>query len=285
MELHEAKQLIPMYVANTLTPEEKAEVDEALKVSKELNDDLAFWRKAQLAAQVHAEYATQHLSSEQIVDYAERAVSDPRLRSQLESHLQACKDCREEYEMIVQTMPEPEARRQMTPGMIEKIRGFITSLKPAYVLPALAVIIGVVVLWRGIEMKSVDENTARFVLPFQGQMRTEDESLPNLALNESVKQVQFVLCIPHDSLVSTKYTATLTTPAGTTITLPETFSKVVTPLTDSLIINLASESLRVEGEYTLNLAEVPSSLPPGASPFPPEPYRFNVLRKSDMLSP
>lgn len=275
METQEAKELLPFYVANTLSPEEKAEVEEALKVSKELNDDLAFWRKAGVAARAHAEYAAHHLSSEQIVDYAERTMSDPTLRSQIESHLQACKECREEYEMIMQTIPEPALH---TTTFIKKVRQFITSFKPIYALPVAAALIAGILLWRNFETKDFvpDENTVRLVLPFQPQLRGEEESLPNLALNESVKEVRIVLCIPHDSLVATKYIAMLRTPAGTTITLPESYAKVIAPTTDSLKLNLPSESFRIEGEYTLTLAEVPSSLPPSSTPFPPEPYRFRV---------
>jgi hypothetical protein len=275
MEHREAKELLPLYVANTLTREERAAVEKALSTSKELTDELAFWRKAQLTAQSHAAYLQAHLSSEQIVDYAEGAITDHQLRSTIESHLQRCDECRDEYEMILQTMPKLETHRQITPSMIERLQGFVASFKPVYVLRALAVLVAVIVLWRGLE-KRLDENTERFVIPFQGQMRTEDESLPMLTLDESVKRVQFVLCIPHDSLVSTQYTATLSTPAGATLALPETFSKIIASQTDSIRINLTADMLHAEGEYALNLAEVPSSLPPGASAFPPEPYRFRV---------
>jgi hypothetical protein len=276
MELREVKELLPLYAANALSSEERTAVDDALKSSKELNTELAFWRKAQLTADSHAAYArAQHLSSELIVDYAERAITDHQLRSTIESHLQRCDECRDEYEMILQTMPKLETHRQITPSMIERLQGFVASFKPVYVLRALAVLVAVIVLWRGIE-KRFDENTARFVIPFQEQLRTEDESLPILTLDESVKRVQLVLCIPHDSLVSTQYTAILSTPAGTSIALPETFSKIIASQTDSIRINLTADMLHAEGEYALNLDEVPSSLPPGASAFRPEPYRFIV---------
>jgi hypothetical protein len=91
------------------------------------------------------------------------------------------------------------------------------------------------------------------------------------------KRIELVLCIPHDSLVATKFTATLTTPGGATIPVAETFSKIISPHSDSIKVTLSTELLRAEGEYTLSLAEVPSSLPAGASPFPPEPYRFRVI--------
>jgi hypothetical protein len=280
MELDEAKQLIPLYVANTLTPEEKAEVDEALKISKELSDELAFWRKAQLAAQAHAEYVREeHLSSEQIVDYAEGVMSDPKLRSEIESHLQACKDCREEYDMIVLTLPAPETRRQITPSFIEKAREFLAPFKPVYVLTVAAMIVGVIMLWRSFETKDSgfisDENTVHLVLPFQLQVRGRgEESLPTVTVNTSVKWLHLIACLPHDSLTATKYSATLSTPQGKMMTIPGTFSKVVSPLMDSLKLSLDAALLQVEGEYTVSISEVPSSLPPGASPFPPEPYRF-----------
>jgi hypothetical protein len=74
--------------------------------------------------------------------------------------------------MILQTIPPVETRREITPSMIEKIRGFITSFKPVYVLPVLALLIGIVALWRGFETTSFDET--RFVIPFQGQMRADE---------------------------------------------------------------------------------------------------------------
>ena len=295
MELHEAKQLIPLYVANTLSSAERAEVDEALKASKELNDELAFWRKAQLAAHAHAEYARkEHLSSEQIVDFAERAVTDPKLlyevvdRSQIEAHLQTCKECAEEYDMIMKTIPEREQAWQAKPTIFEMVQRLVGSLKPLYVIPVAVMLIAGIIVWRSFDTKnntpgmasnesSVSENTLRLVLPFQPQMRGRDEeSLPTVAVNTSVKWLHVIACLPHDSLIATTYTATLSTPEGKTITLRETFSKVVSQLMDSLKLSLEAELLQVEGEYTLNIAEVPSSLPPGASPFPSEPYRFRV---------
>ena len=289
MELHEAKQLIPLYVADTLSSAERAEVDEALKASKELNDELAFWRKAQLAAQAHAEYARkEHLSSEQIVDFAERAVTDPKLRSEIESHLQTCKECAEEYDMIMKTIPEREQAWQTKPTIVEMVQRLVGSLKPLYVIPVAVMLIAGIMVWRSFDTKnntpgmasneiSVPKNTLRLVLPFQPQMRGRDEeSLPTVTVNNSVKWIHLTACVPHDSLTATKYTATLSTPEGKTIAIPETFSKVVSPLMDSLKLNLEAELFQVEGEYTLNIAEVPSSLPPGASPFPSEPYRFRV---------
>jgi hypothetical protein len=279
MELHEVKQLIPLYVANTLTPEEKAEVDEALKVSKELNDELAFWRKAQGTAQAYAEHAARkHLLPEQIVDYAERMVNDPTLQSQIESHLQACKDCREEYDMIMLTIPKPETRHAITPSIIERVRDSVASFKPVYVLPVAAMIIGVVLFWSILEKGEITgDNAARLVLPFQSQLRgRDDESLPTVTVGPSVKWLQVTACLPHDSLAATKYVATLSTPEGKEIAIPGSHLKVVSSPMDSLTLSLEASLLKVEGEYTLNIAEVVSSLPPGASPFRPEPYRFRV---------
>ncbi len=275
MELEEIRRLIPFYTANSLSPGEKLEVDAALKGSQALRDELVFWKKARLTARVHAEHLAQgHLSSEQVVDYAERAVSDPKLRSSIEAHLQSCKECREEYEMIRQTMPGPELA---APTILEKARQYITSFKPIYALPVAAALIAGVVLFRSFDSQdNASDTTAMVVLPYRPQMRSESESLPVVAVNPSVMHLQFIVCIPHDSIATTRYTATLTTPEGQKFTQPQALSKIVAPLMDSLKLNLNATLLSSDGSYTLDLAEIPSSLPPGTMPFPPEPYRFMV---------
>src|SRR5258708_28743846 len=119
MTHEELLRLIPLYVADTLDPREKEAVEREIPHSRELQEELAFWRRARQATVSYAEYLQQgHPTADQLVDYVE--LSQAGQQSHLiHKHLKECKSCRMELELISKSYPANPASH-LSPTEMEK---------------------------------------------------------------------------------------------------------------------------------------------------------------------
>jgi hypothetical protein len=90
MDLERIRELLPFYVNGTLTPDERAMVEEALASSIELQRELRFWERA--ADALHETHG--HLSAQQIVERAKGKTSADDRQTQ-DRHLARCTECSE----------------------------------------------------------------------------------------------------------------------------------------------------------------------------------------------
>jgi hypothetical protein len=292
MEIEEVKKLIPFYSAKTLSPKERAEVQEALKNSPELRDELAFCREARLATKAQAAYLAEgHLATEQIVDYAERAMTDPLLRTKAEAHFQSCTNCKEEYDIVMKTFPAPVPIPIVQPTILERVQEFFAAFKPLYVVPVAAMLVASFFLWRYFDTRNGGENIAgiitgsgdiNFILDSQSYVRGRDSNvLPVLELTDGAKKLHLTLTILPDTLTATRYTVSLVGAQGT-VKLPGSFPKTRGGIEQADSVKMSIDLTAVKlapGNYTLYATEDLSSLPPGYKALPAEPYRFRVVRK------
>lgn len=222
MEKSELLDLIPLYVTGKVSDDQKAAIENELPHSKELREEFAFWRSAQVAAKnAAANLAEGHLRSEQIVDYARGAVLNPKEGLEIELHLQACASCREDYEIVKPSFDNKVILLPRRPVHERLRRGLQTMLRPAYAVSALAVMIVCVIVFRD-RLFEPSERPVYFALQFQLQDRSANSSeIPTLALDKRVDVIRMSVPIPRATIPPMHYSLALSTPDAREISLVE----------------------------------------------------------------
>ncbi len=222
MEKSELLDLIPLYVTGKVNEAQKAAIEIELLHSKELREEFAFWRAAQVTAKsAAANLAEGHLRSEQIVDYARGAVVNPKEGLEIQLHLQTCLSCREDYEIVepaFATKANPKASR----SILERFRNvFQNVLRPAYAVPALAVMIVCMIVFKD-RLFVQSEHHLSFSLQFQQQDRSANSgAIPTLALNKRVAVIEMSVPIPHATIQPMHYSFALSCPDTKEVSLVE----------------------------------------------------------------
>ena len=258
MKNEELLALVPFYVAGTLDPEEKESVDKNLSLSPELQTELAFWRRAQYATVSYVEYLKQgHPSSEELVDYVEQTLTG--YRSELiDKHLRECGNCREEFDITVNTFPENKTSRQThSEATPKKVLSDILYrfLNPSIAVPAVALILLAYFLFREKPSEPVDEE--RFlVLTYQQTIRgTELPPPQQISLPTSVSIVHATLLVPHNDIASINYTMMFLSPDQVIKQIPERVSIVRGAQFDRLQTNIGRNYFSGNGTYQIVVKE------------------------------
>jgi hypothetical protein len=252
MEQTELLDLIPLYVTNKVSKEQKAAIENALAASSELRGELGFWRSA-LATTKHAAVnaAGNHLSSELVVDYARGEVSDRMRQLEIQKHLQACASCREDYEIMKAAFDMRGVAKEPEHMVNRFTRVLRATAKPAYSIPALAVFILGILLLRD-RLIGPSDFTMSFVLHYQSQERSfESGSLPALSLGSHVSVVRLSVPVPHTTLQPVQYLLTLVTPGAEHVPLLEGLSWTLGTPFDTASVSVPVSELQERGAYTL----------------------------------
>jgi hypothetical protein len=264
-------------VANTATDDERRIVESELNRSDELKQELHMLQRVRAIAVAREEFQKEgHLTPEEIVLYAEGTLAGKAFAA-AERHLATCDSCRSEVTTIKETyaaQPIPTVRRQKRNVLLE----FFTSLKPAVVIPALAaVVICSILVFR--HFSTPDAGAIRFALNYQPQLRGSEESaLPHLEVMEKSADIDFVIAIPHTSILSTRYTVVLENPDGTLQSIAEGVQAVAGSATsDTVRVTIGSNRFLGDGTYTIKVRESAGSLPGGVEA-QELPIRFGVKR-------
>ncbi len=293
MDKSELLDLIPPYVTGKVSDEEKAAIERELPNSKELRDEIAFWRSARVATRKAAAYsAGGHLTSEQIVDYVREAISNPKEKLVIERHLQACDFCAEDLE-IVKPAYEPSrsffqrviAQTKTTLKLVGEFfvppqlpggkRGLAMVLRPIYALPMLAVLVvsGVIIY----QLTSPQEYAVSFALQFQTQDRSSGSGeVPTLTLDKRATVIHMSVPIPHAIIQPTmgNITLTLFPPDEKPIQLTQGLSWSVGSSTfDTAKVEIPASILHTIGTYSLHATV---KYTPTSEPFEYS-YRFKSL--------
>lgn len=231
MTIEELKHLIPMYVANTLSQEEKEKLERELKTSDELQQELSFWLYARVATESHFGYLQEgHVASEMITAYAEGTILSENERHLVEEHLHQCATCSDEVVLLRKTIVPVESevrepnQKEVT-SLFERLFG--QSFKPAFAIPLgiVAVILFVIVINREPEQLG---RSVSLELVYQSVPRGNNGNrLPELILFQDVTMVEATVVVPEPSLASW-YSVQLLQPNASAITVVDTlrnFSK------------------------------------------------------------
>ncbi|HEY6191108.1 MAG TPA: hypothetical protein VI215_02145 [Bacteroidota bacterium] len=266
MNPEEIRKLIPFFVAGTLDPEERKIVEEELRRSPELEDEVKYWRNARRALLSEEEQAREeHLTPANIIDYIEEKLSGDHFAT-VERHLSRCESCNEDVKAIRDTYgtearPIPGARTG--DGILEILR----SVRLSYVLPAIAAAtLAVFLIVKHYSPRQADH--LRIVLGYQPQLRgPEEQVISRFVIGQDTRFVNFVLAVPHTAIASTRYAAWLANPDGLDRLLAKELQPaVVTANEDTVKVSVGMEVFPRDGIYSLSISEMAESLPPGAEP-------------------
>ena len=290
MNIDDLRLLLPFFVGGTLGPEERQEVEEALKTSDELRKELEFWKRAKTAvANRVAHAAAGHLTPEQIVDRAMGVGTGDEVLA-MDQHLQSCAQCSEEFHRVKESLDIHEA---VKPSLFERILGIVRAVRLVYAVPALTVVIAFVVFYfsktekepPGSPVASVPGasiavapavDTALLWLTYEPEMRSASHhSLPTLALGEGEKHLRVFVAIPQNKVSGIHYRIIVTSPGRKIYRLQESPQRYTFGGGhDSLQFVLSREFLPPAGKtMTVTISEL---LPPTLRSLSPEEYRFEV---------
>jgi hypothetical protein len=274
METSELLDLIPLYITGRVSDDQKKAIENELPRSKELRAELAFWRSAQVAAKsAMATSAEGHLRSEQIVDYARRAVLNHTEVLEIQRHLQACASCREDYEIV-----EPAFADKVIPipqrPILERFRKILQGmLRPAYTVSALAAMILCVIVFR-VRLFGPGDDQLSFTLQYQLQDRSSNSGeIPALTLDKHAAVIHMSVPVPHAAIQPMHYSLILSSPDARETSLVEGLAwSQGSSLFDTAKVVVPRSVLHRAGTYTLlaTIAYTPTSQAFEYS------YRFNV---------
>lgn len=294
MTLNEVKELLPLYVSGSLSAEQKRDVQQALEVHPELNEELRFWQGMKQATLADAAYEQQHPSAEQIVRFADGTLPAGEEWLLVENHLRSCESCRDELSLVQESTQENRTVRK--PATPAGLFSFLAGKK--FFRPALAFSLLVVAVAAGIYLKSHEsppqqadvlpqaketasvvapkaEHVKRtaFVLPYTGTLRypfVTRSSMPVLVLDDSVVLVDVTIPVEH-SAIAAGYRVDVTTPKGSRTKLADAVQPAAGTDGQRLLLAVKREQFSAEGKYVLEVREI---LKEGIPDIDPEEYRF-----------
>ncbi len=290
MDINRVRHLLPFFVGGTLDPEERRDVEEALRSSEELRQELRFWERAKTVVAARMNHATAgHLTVEQIVDRAMGTGSRDELLF-FDRHLQLCSECSEEFIRVKASLG---VRDRVEPAIPNRFLGMVRTVRLIYAVPVLMVVIAVVVLYFGQTEKPLPDPTVPGVIPpaiaeepaeqtaslwltYRPEVRsTSARALPSLALGEQEKQIRVFVAIPQNQVSGIQYKVTVGSPGTKLHHLDELLKRYASGGGhDSLQFTLSRQMLPSTGHnMTITVLEI---LPPALRSLSPEEYRFEV---------
>lgn len=298
MTVNEIRELLPFYAANTLQGEELKAVEEALKDSEELREELEFWRYAKHATLIKAQAQEEgHASSVQIVDYARGIISDSSARLRIENHIQSCDQCVKVYDLIKSLQPEVFPAFRLKPA---KYPSFFSKFKLAYFIPALAIILIAITFWLTREKEdqqqitqapfkvapapkesSVQRRTIAFAFTYAGASRNlkpMKNNIPTIIIAGDVDSILFEIPVQH-SMIAEYYEAKLFSPGARTPSLFDSLRMTSRGgELDLLTWQLGVGSLQRDGVYALKVKEF---LIKEKRKYEPEEYEYKFQVKRE----
>lgn len=283
MKISELLELIPFYTAKTLEPSEKKQVDDELSKSDELRDEVKFWTYAKHALKSEsADLKVEHLSSEDIVDYAEKRLgANPEKLQNVENHLSKCDSCKSELKMISETYTEADRHvefkiKPAPKGLFDFIVDLFKVPKLVYIVPTvLVLVVGTYITVQqfsgptGMEMS--------FVLAYIEPTRDiETKDLPNMVIDKDVSIISLTILTSHSNIDSFYYSVNLITPLEKITEIQKNVQPVISGGEfDSVKVKIDKKEFNEgNGIYQLKVTEF---LLAPTEDFKPKDFRYKFL--------
>ncbi len=287
MTIDELKQLIPMYVANTLSQEEREVLEREVKSSEELRREVSFWRHARAATESHFDYLQEgHLTSEIITAYVEETLQSENERQTIEQHLQQCVSCNDEVDVLKKTIipTEPSRMRPTRKDPSTFFERLIGQLfKPIVAVPV-GVTVVILVLLLINKQPELTERSVPLTLEYQSLPRGNNgDRLTEVLLESDITMIQTTLIVPEPAQTSW-YSVHLIPPDRIPIRIVDTLRNYSTEgRSVRLNVEIPAQHLsKTDGTYTITVQELSSEL---EQQFSGEMYeiQFTVVRKWNRL--
>jgi hypothetical protein len=280
MDLEKIRGLLPFYVNGTLTPDERALVEEALASSIELQRELRFWERA--ADALHETRG--HLTAQQIVERAEgKTPADNRKTQDL--HLARCTECNELLHTTQATLLSTGAGEQSPP------RTRFAVWKYAVAAIFLFAVIVIVVrdappLYPDAQQPPIPDITEIRTIPsitltYQPVMRASDGRQPALVtLNDTDSLIHVRFAIPRTTVDGIQYSLWREQDRGKRELIAEGLGRSGHGGNfDTVAVDVSRSNLPAPHQQ-LRLV-IREELPTGASALTPEEYSFDLAGRPD----
>ncbi len=293
MDTKDLKELLPFFVAGSLSPAEREQVEEALNTSETLRKELGFWRQAEAVVRArHDLEKAGHLNARDIVDRAMGGASSDRLLS-IDNHLQFCSMCSEELALVTQSV-KTLGTVKYTPFRI--LPGWAKSIRIVYAFPALVVVVAMVlIIFNSTNQQQPSASapthhpipvakspaepaaTASLSLTYHLEVRsTSHREIPTLTLENGQTHVKLSVAIPHNAADGIRYNVSLASHDAKPLQIQELVRRYASgEAYDSLQFVVSRNLLPLSGQpVTLTISEV---LPPDLRGLTPEEYSFELM--------
>ncbi|MBI5022082.1 MAG: zf-HC2 domain-containing protein [Ignavibacteriales bacterium] len=265
MKTEEIFELIPFYLAGTLSKEEKEEFEAELRLNEELKKEISFWRKVKSAAILHNKHK-EHASTDEIALYINGELSeDSNQWKRIENHLATCDICRDEAIILKKYYPKDGFVRKMISILENSATEFFEHsgelfkslwqkpMRLVYVSASL-IIITVGILYLPSLMKT-STGTGEIRISYLSVNRGDEDQYAEYTISAKDTAIDFIISIPYDSASSNNYSYRLDGDSGKTTLL----SDVIIPSGQKpnemvfLKINLSSTIFRTNGPFIMRI--------------------------------
>ena len=279
MTLREIRELLPLFAAGSLSPQEKKVVEEELSKSNELQEELLFWRQARAISLSESRAAAEHPTAEEITSYARGELRDNKLRSSVESHVQTCQSCSKDLKVGIETYL-PGVAKVARASLLESTFQILRRFKLTYAIPILtALIVCILLFWPAPPhlppSVTPPANHVRFTLHYDSAVRDPNKQfrVPSLTIMGHDQVVDFTIFIPHSGIDGVRYSLDLVDPSGLWGQLSDTVMALRFHETlDTLNIEIhRAQFTQPSGLYRLHITE---KLPSTAKEILPEEYIY-----------
>ncbi len=203
MNLEDYKDLLPVYVAGKLSGTEKLELERAIDRETELQGELKILVGMSRGLEILDSISRDHVDSELLARYAvEPGAVSKGERDQIESHLTACDECREEYELCD---PTPAVRKQPAEPKSNALKQFFewllfgqARLRPVYAA-LVVLLLAVPVIYLGVQQPLNDAVAAYDIVPFGARTLAASNRI-EIGPDDRTVRLQFVVPVLPDRL-------------------------------------------------------------------------------------
>ncbi len=277
MTRREIQEILPLFVAGTLSSDQKAEVELAVTNDPDLQEELQFWKGVHVATRADQAWVDKgHPSSEQVVDYVHGMIPPGEERLLLESHFQSCPTCRNEVSLLREmlersSLAEPAAKQRFSFSSILNVLA-----RPIVVFPVLVLAFAAGLYFSVLNPDNPPTNElngaaslgtsppnepkrAALLLPLEMKMRDPKSSRTNmktLRLTDDIGMVDISVALQF-SAIPAVYNVSIHLPSGKEIVIADSARPVRRDGAVNLLhIAVMEHNFPDEGRYRIRVREV-----------------------------
>ena len=275
-------RLVPLYVSGSLPAEDKSRLEAELVHSRELRDEVEFWKYTLAAVKTHqSQTGEAHLPPENLLGFLEGSLPQDVL-AKVREHLSSCSECTTDLQIIqelhrevsLESTEDKQTRTKQT-ALLPNSR----SWRIGYLVAAAAALV-VFIFLQDFDSSRDPEIAKRFDLFYSTDLRSPDveKEIPSLRLKEFGTLVEFRIRIPQSGLDGVSYSVRLLSPFGPETLVADSLIAVGgDERFDILVATVDTGMLTIsESPYEIIVNEI---LPASFDDLTPEQYRYRFTTR------